>query len=58
MKSSKGKELIQPDRGWFICEYKHIRRDKNKIKKFYLNQFNRKLRQLFKKIISKEASDV
>lgn len=50
MKGSKGKEYIQPDRSWIIEEYKNIKHSKNK--RLYIKQFNRKIRNFFKKIIN------
>lgn len=48
MKSSKGKELIAPDKGWIISEHKALQK-KDKGKRYWIKVFNRKLRRFFSK---------
>ena len=51
MKTSKGKEFIQPDPNWLISERKLINKDRGRTKKYYINKFNRKVRKKFLKLI-------
>lgn len=51
MKPFKGKNVIAPDKGWFICDYNSIRKRHRNIKKFYVRKFNRELRQFFRKML-------
>jgi hypothetical protein len=52
MKPFKGKNVIAPDKGWFICEYSYVKPNHRKNnKKFYVRKFNRELRQFFRKML-------
>ena len=52
MKPFKCKNVIAPDKGWFICEYSCVKPNNGKNnKKFYVRKFNRELRQFFRKIL-------
>ena len=52
MKPFKGKNVIAPDKGWFICEYSSVKQNHRKNpKKYYVRKFNRELRQFFRKML-------
>lgn len=60
MKQAKGKRYFSPDRGWTIQELKSFNRNRThngiNLLKYFINQYNRKIRRLFNKKI-KEAQD-
>ena len=51
MKPFNGKNVIPPDKGWFISDYDSRRKRHRNIKKYYVRKFNRELRQFFKKML-------
>lgn len=52
MKPFKGKNVMAPDKGWYICEYSSVKPNHRKNpKKFYVRKFNRELRQFFRKML-------
>lgn len=58
MKTSKGKNLIVPDKGWLISDSKTRKRHyKINLKRFFVKTFNRRLRQFFKKEIKNVAEE-
>jgi len=58
MKSSKGKEFIEPDPDWLVSETKILqRKGKSNIKKFHIKKFNRKIRRFFTKLINNKTME-
>lgn len=57
-KASKGKEYLMPDPNWVISECAVLKNNhRGKLKKYYLNKFNRKIRQYFNRLIKNNPVD-